>query len=66
MDILFFEHGGKASLEFFGATGIYSNWDACNFTLIESASVPEPATILLFATGLVGLAGISRKKFLKK
>ena len=29
-------------------------------------SIPEPATLILFGTGLLGIAGLGRKKFFKK
>ena len=37
-------------------------WHGITFGNVGSAAVPEPATVMLFGLGLLGLAGVSRKK----
>ncbi len=38
----------------------YTTWETITFAAV--APVPEPATMLLFGLGILGLAGVSRKK----
>lgn len=41
-------------------------YDESVFVKVEFSTVPEPTTMLLFGTGLFGLAAFGRKKFMKR
>lgn len=56
-----FVYSVQGVVELWGASG-----DDFNRFEVSAAPVPEPATMLLLGTGLVGLTGFGRKKFLKK
>ena len=46
-----------------GADGVIDGWFKADITV---TAVPEPCTILLLGSSLIGLAGLGRKKFFKK
>ncbi len=59
------DFGEPVSLLVFSNHG-YHDIGIDNFEVLPSVNAPEPATMLLFGSGLVGMAGLGRKKFFKR
>ena len=57
---------GHIGLQVYNQSAYFQNLDfEGSVTVIPESVIPEPATMLLLGSGLIGLAGVGRKKFKK-
>jgi PA14 domain/PEP-CTERM motif len=60
VEIVYFENGGGASLEFFGKSGSASS--TAPWALVSSAAVPAPGTLALAGLSLLSLGLVRRRR----
>lgn len=65
-DGIYIGQGFYSILNYSDSLEYFISGDGTNRQFEVAAPVPEPGTIILLGVGLAGMAGVSRKRFLKK
>jgi hypothetical protein len=59
------DFNSAADLTTLGTTTTFDGHVILTITDLSASSVPEPSTLALFSTGILGLAGTARRRFLR-